>query len=251
MAQLKRAVIVMAKEPRPGLVKTRLVPALSPGQAAALYRAFLLDVLDTTGGVPRADLFGFVHPESAIDWFRAQAGPRWQIVPQVGSLLSERMIAAFEELFRRGYGAVVMRNSDSPTLPLPALTAALDALEAGRDVALGPDLGGGYYLVGLRRPRPELFRGVAMSTSSVIDETRRRVREQGLALHEAPRWLDVDTPEDLARLREQLDPARPVERALCERTEAFLATLPHLQQRIPEAAPAEFVAEPSLRPPLP
>jgi hypothetical protein len=251
MVQQKRAVIVMAKEPRPGLVKTRLVPALSPGQAAVLYRAFLLDVLETTSGAPRADLFLFVHPESALDWFRAQAGPRWNVVPQVGSLLSERMIAAFDALFRRGYGVVVMRNSDSPTLPLSALASALDALEAGRDVALGPDLGGGYYLVGLRRPRPELFRGVAMSTSSVIDETRRRAREQGLLLHEAPRWLDVDTPEDLARLREQLDPARPIERALCERTEAFLATLPRLQRRFPAEAPAECVAEPTDPPPVP
>lgn len=251
MAQLKRAVIVMAKEPRPGLVKTRLVPALSTGQAAALYRAFLLDVLDTTREVPRADLFCFVHPASALEWFRAQAGPRWNVVAQVGSLLSERMIAAFEELFRRGYGAVVMRNSDSPTLPLAALAAALDALEAGRDLALGPDLGGGYYLVGLKRSRPELFRGVAMSTSSVIDETRRRARELGLLMHEAPRWLDVDTPEDLAQLRQQLDPARRTERALCERTEAFLATLPRLQQRFPAGAPAECVAEPTDPPPVP
>jgi len=242
-ARLKRAVIVMAKEPRPGLVKTRLVPALSPGQAAALYRAFLLDVLETTRAVPRADLFCFVHPARAADWFREQAGPAWRVEAQVGSLLSERMIAAFDELFRRGYGAVVMRNSDSPTLPHAAITAALDALESGSDVALGPDLGGGYYLVGLTRPRPELFRGVAMSTSSVIDETKRRARELRLTLHEAPRWLDVDTPEDLALLRDQLDPGRRVERALCERTETFLATLPRLRQGFPAEVPAPIGGE--------
>jgi rSAM/selenodomain-associated transferase 1 len=231
-------VIVMAKEPRPGLVKTRLTPSLSPGEAAALYRAFLLDVLDTTREVPRADHFCHVHPATAVDWFRAQVGPRYQVLPQNGALLSERMIAAFEELFRRGYGAVVMRNSDSPTVPAAAVAAALDALEAGRDVALGPDLGGGYYLVGMKRTHPELFRGVAMSTSSVVEETLRRARALGLTIHEAPRWLDVDTPEDLALLREQLDPSRRVERALCERTEAFLATLPRLKQRFPPGVPA-------------
>ena len=237
MAVLKRAVIVMAKEPRPGLVKTRLAPALSAGQSAALYRAFLLDVLETTRGVPRADLFCFVHPASAVGWFREQAGARYQVVPQVGALLSERMIAAFDELFRRGYGAVVMRNSDSPTVPASAVAAALDALEAGRDVALGPDLGGGYYLVGMRRLHPELFRGVAMSTTSVIDETMRRARTLGLTIHAAPRWLDIDTPDDLELLRQQLAPASRAERALCDHTEAFLATLPRLQQRFP-AAPA-------------
>lgn len=243
MAQQKRAVIVMAKEPRPGLVKTRLLPELTAGQAAALYRSFLLDVLDTTRATPRADLFCFVHPATAVGWFREQAGPRYEVVAQVGRLLSERMIAAFEELFRRGYGAVVMRNSDSPTLPLSALSEALDALEAGSDVALGPDLGGGYYLVGLKRPRPELFRGVAMSTASVIEETRRRARESRLTLHEAPRWLDVDTPEDLALLREQLDPARRVERALCERTEALLATLPRLTRPASTEVPARVERE--------
>lgn len=253
MAQLKRAVIVMAKEPRPGLVKTRLLPELTAGQAAALYRSFLLDVLETTRAAPRADLFCFVHPASAVGWFREQAGARYEVAPQVGSLLSERMIAAFEELFRRGYGAVVMRNTDSPTLPLAAVSGALDALEAGSDVALGPDLGGGYYLVGLKRPHPELFRGVAMSTSSVIDETRRRARELRLKLHEAPRWLDVDTPEDLALLREQLDPARRVERALCERTEALLASLPRLRRRFPEEAQggADAKEDRTAAPPVP
>jgi glycosyltransferase A (GT-A) superfamily protein (DUF2064 family) len=146
-----------------------------------------------------------------------------------------------------------MRNSDSPTVPATAVGGALDALEAGRDVALGPDLGGGYYLVGMRRSHPELFRGVAMSTTSVIAETVKRVHALHLTLHEAPRWLDVDTPEDLALLREQLDPARRVERALCERTEAFLASLPRLQQRFPPGAPtrAEEGRDRAAPPPVP
>jgi rSAM/selenodomain-associated transferase 1 len=238
VGEIRRAVIVMAKEPVPGRVKTRLMPELSPGIAAALYRSFLFDVLESTAAVPRADLFCFVHPPAAVGWFREQVGPRYRVQPQSGALLSERMIAAFEELFRLGYGAVVMRNSDSPTLPAHVVGDALDALEHGRDFAIGPDYGGGYYLVGMRRSQPTLFRGVAMSTTSVLDETRRRARALGLSIHEAPRWLDIDTAEDLARLREQLDPARRVERALCERTEALLATLPRLQQRLPPDPPA-------------
>jgi rSAM/selenodomain-associated transferase 1 len=236
-----RAVIVMAKEPRPGLVKTRLAPELSPGLAAALYRAFLLDVLATTRTVARADLFCFVHPAASVGWFREAAGPRYEVRPQVGTLLSERMIAAFAELFARGFRAVVMRNSDSPTLPAAAIEESLDALDRGCGFALGPDRGGGYYLVGMTAPHPELLRGVTMSTTSVRDETLRRARALGLRTHLAPSWLDVDTPEDLALLRQQLDPSQRVERAVCEHTETFLATLPRMRHRFP----AEVVPPPS------
>jgi rSAM/selenodomain-associated transferase 1 len=246
----------MAKEPLPGRVLPRLTPPLSPGMAAALYRAFLLDVLETTATVARADLFAFVHPAAAIPWFRENGSARFEYLPQSGALLSERMIAVFAELFRRGYGAVVMRNSESPTLPARVVSEALDALEKGRDFALGPDLGGGYCLVGMRRPHPELFRGMAAGATSVLDETRRRARSLGLAIHEAPRWLDVDVPDDLARLREQLDPARRAERATCDRTEAMLATLPRLQLRaaaagtLPGTSPTGPAAD-AAAPPLP
>jgi len=228
-SRVRRAVIVMAKEPQPGRVLPRLAPVLSPGVAAALYRAFLLDVLETTAAVPRTDGFAFVHPAAAIPWLRENGSPRYELLPQVGARLSERMIAAFDELFRRGYGAVVMRNADGPTLPARIVAEALDALERGRDFALGQDLGGGFYLVGMTRPHPELFRGAAAGATSVGEETLRRARSLGLAVHEAPRWLDVETPDDLAALRDQLDPARRIERALCERTGALLATLPRLR----------------------
>jgi uncharacterized protein len=258
VGESRRAVVVMAKEPQPGRALTRLAPELSPGMAAALYRAFLLDVLDTTASVARADLFGLVHPAGAIPWFRANGNARFDYLPQTGTLLSERMIAAFAELFRRGYGAVVMRNADSPTLPARIVGEALDALERGRDFALGPDLGGGYYLVGMKRPHPELFRGMAAGTTSVREETLRRARSLGLSVHEAPRWLGVATPDDLAALRAELDPARRVERALCERTEAMLATLPRLQPRAAAAggaakgsATATLPAEGSSAPPFP
>lgn len=258
MGTSRRAVVVMAKEPQPGRALPRLAPELSPGMAAALYRAFVLDVLDTTAAVARADLFGLVHPAGAIPWFRANGNARFDYLPQTGTRLSERMVAAFAELFRRGYGAVVMRNADSPTLPARVVGEALDALERGHDFALGPDLGGGYYLVGMKRPHPELFRGMAAGTTSVREETLKRARSLGLAVHEAPRWLDVDTPDDLAALRAQLDPARRVERALCERTEAMLATLPRLQPRTaaaggaaPGSAAAAPPAEESSAPPVP
>jgi hypothetical protein len=237
---MRRAVIVMARGPRPGEVKTRLIPSLGPGGAAGLYRAFLLDVLDTVATVPRAERFLFVHPPGSVAWFEEATARRLSIRPQTGDTLGERMGAAFAELFREGFGVVAMRNSDSPTLPAGRVAEALDVLEQGVDLVLGPDRGGGYCLVGLRAPHAELFEGVPMGTGSVFQETIRRARALGLSLHLLPPWLDVDTPEDLERLKEELRPARRAERALCERTVAFLATLDAMR---PGAAIAPRAAE--------
>ncbi len=221
---MRRALIVMAKDPRPGLAKTRLIPTLGAAAAAGLYRAFLQDVLDTTA-TARADRFIYAWPPDSLPRLAEIAEGRYVVRSQVGPTLSERMIAAFAELFAEGYGAVAMRNSDSPTLPAAVIGEALDALERGADLVLGPDRGGGYYLVGMRSPHPELFRGFAMSTTSVLDETLRRAAAAKMRAHRLPTWLDVDTGDDLELLRRELDPAARIERALCVRTEAFLATL--------------------------
>ena len=132
---------------------------------------------------------------------------------------------SFDELFRERLAPVVMRNSDSPTLPPERILEAFDRLERGAEVVLGPDRGGGYYLVGLRAPRPDLFRGVTMGGGSVFGETVRRAKLLRLALAELPPCLDVDVPEDLESLRLELAAARPAELATGERTRAFLASL--------------------------
>ena len=225
---MRRALIVMAKDPRPGLAKTRLIPAIGAAAAAGLYRSFLQDVLDATALI-RADRFIYGFPPESLPRLDEIGEARFRVRPQRGPTLSERMIAAFEECFNEGFGAVVMRNSDSPTLPALVLAEALDALEGGADLVLGPDRGGGYYLVGLRSAHPELFRGFAMSTRSVLDETLRRAANAKLRAFTLRPWLDVDTADDLAALRAELDPANQHAvpgRAPCPRTEAFLATLP-------------------------
>lgn len=242
---MRRALLVMAKDPRPGLAKTRLIPAIGAAAAAGLYRAFLQDVLDTSALV-RADRFVYGFPPDSLPRLFELAAGRFQVRPQVGPTLSERMVAAFAECFAAGYGAVVMRNSDSPTLPAEVVGAAFERLERGEDLVLGPDRGGGYYLVGLRAPRPDLFRGFAMSTASVLDETLRRARAAGLVAATLAPWLDVDTGEDLAALVADLRAAAVPESALapavCPRTEAFLATLPAWRdargKTVPPAPPA-------------
>lgn len=104
-------------------------------------------------------------------------------------------------------------DSDSPTLPVAFLEQAFRALDdPAVDVVLGPCDDGGYYLIGLRAPCPALFRGIVMSTSTVAAETLERARARGLRVACLPSWYDVDTPEDLERLIQELH-ARPDDQA--------------------------------------
>lgn len=198
-----RALIVMAKEPRPGTVKTRLSPPLSSEQSASLYGAFLKDLArempmweggwdlwlawaDDAGDAPQLhDLFS--------------AG--FTLIEQDGPTLTDRMEGVFATLFARGYRSVVMRNSDSPHLPGTRLREAFDAVESGPGtVVLGPDLDGGYYLVGMDAPHKGVFPRT-MSTASVFEQTRASAKARGLRVVALEPFLDVDTADDLATFR--------------------------------------------------
>ena len=98
-----------------------------------------------------------------------------------------------------------MRNSDSPDLPGEKVLAGRQALESGRaDVVLGPSPDGGYYLVGLKKPQPQLFQGMSWSTSAVLADTLARARRLSLAVHQLPSWPDIDTSADLQAFRRGL-----------------------------------------------
>jgi rSAM/selenodomain-associated transferase 1 len=216
------AVVVFAKAPRAGAVKTRLCPPLSPAAAARLYRCFLLDTLDrvrAVGGITPVIAYA---PRRARAFFAA-AQPRMRLVPQTGSDLGARMAGTFERLFARGFTAVVMVGADSPTLPPDYLRAAVRTLGAGTvDGVLGPSDDGGYYLIGLRAPCPELFAGVPWSTGRVLAETLERGRRAGWRLGSLPGWYDVDSVEDLRRLAAELRTTR----GLAVRTRRLLSTPP-------------------------
>ncbi len=197
-------VAVMAKAPRAGVVKTRLCPPLSADEAAGLYRCFLLDTIDRIRALEGTTVaIAYAPPEDRA--FFEEAGPELILVPQRGSDLGTRLANVFDQLFGRGFGAVLAMGADTPTLPGEFLRRGLDALADPRlDVALGPTEDGGYYLIGLRAPRPDLFEGIPWSTSRVFDETMRRARAATLNVAVLPRWYDVDTADDLRRLRASL-----------------------------------------------
>lgn len=201
-----RALVLMVKVPYPGLCKTRLCPPLEPGEAARLYRCFLEDLArELSAWETDADVIvawadddrreregdddGLPGPLAAI------FGERFQTLAQQGPSLTDRMEGVFRELFARGYRQVVMRNSDSPHLPPRLLDAAFRELPPG-GVVLGPDLDGGYYLVGLDADPDGVFPR-AMSTDSVLEQTQAAAEAAGRPVALLEPFLDVDTPDDL------------------------------------------------------
>jgi uncharacterized protein len=203
--EVRSAVAIMAKAPQPGQVKTRLCPPLSHGEAAQLYQCFLLDKIAQVNALLRVTPVVSYSPDESKSVFQDLTPPHFILIPQRGDDLGARILFTFDQLFRQGYTQVIVIDSDTPTLPIAYLERGLRLIAACQnDVVLGPTEDGGYYLIGLRQPHPELFERMPWSTSQVFPETRCRAEQSGLTVAYTDAWYDVDTPEDLARLIESL-----------------------------------------------
>jgi rSAM/selenodomain-associated transferase 1 len=209
--------IVFLKHPEPGTVKTRLAPALGHEIAAALYRALAEEVLRAT--VPRSGeyetLFFFDPPEAAEamhEWL-----PGMRLRPQSAGNLGVRMTGAFARAFERGARRVAIIGTDTPAVNRETVAGALAALDEA-DVVVGPAEDGGYYLLALRGPHPELFENVGWSTPAVLDETLARAAKAGLRVRQLHRLRDIDTLEDV--------------RAEWPRIRGLLEERPELQRRV-------------------
>jgi rSAM/selenodomain-associated transferase 1 len=213
-------VIVFAKAPRAGLVKTRLCPPLRPEQAADLYAHLLDDVLEATGRFAADagyDAVLAVHPGEARIELAARAPAVFRVVAQRGAGLAERMAWAAAEAAAGGAGRVLLRGSDNPALSVAELRRAAQAL-ADHDLVVTPDLDGGYGLIGLRGVWPGLF-DHPMSTHTVLDETLANAGRLGLRVALLERCFDVDRAEDLARLARAFEAGRL---DACERTVGWI-----------------------------
>lgn len=194
-------VAIMAKTPRPGEVKTRLCPPLSAAQAAELYRCFLRDKIEQVRALKEATPAIAFSPAESWSFFEELA-PDFVLVPQRGVDLGARLANSFAEFLKNGWTAVLAIDSDTPTLPLAFLQQALDLIRNPTvDLVLGPSEDGGYYLIGLRALHRDLFDEVAWSTPLVLPETIKRAQRKGLRIAQLPLWYDVDTPDDLERLK--------------------------------------------------
>ena len=194
---------LFAKAPVPGEVKTRLVPQLSPERAAQLYEAMLGDVLEQHAAEADCELALWYAPADATDWFAERTPKSFALHPQAGPGLAERMAAAFRFHHAEGFERMVLRGTDSPTLPRARIAEGFAALEHA-PVVLCPDRDGGYNLIGLREPHEGLF-ALEFSRASVLGATLARARELGLACELLPAHHDVDTWDDLVRLGPELD----------------------------------------------
>jgi rSAM/selenodomain-associated transferase 1 len=192
-----RRLVIMAKEPVAGRVKTRLVPPLSSGQAAALYRCLLEDTVDLVRGVPRVAGGIAYSPPAARGWFSTLVPEDFMLLPQPRGGLGNRLDTVFRRLFAGGAASACLMNSDGPDLPAAYLEEAFRLLEyGGAQVVFGPNHDGGYYLVGLREPEP-LFDDIPWSTDRVLEVSLQKARRAGLATRLLPPWQDLDTMEDL------------------------------------------------------
>lgn len=228
------ALAVMSKAPRPGKVKTRLSPPLTPEEAAALNICFLRDTAAniaeccTPGDAAGVICYTPVGDEEAFDGLLPEG---FSLIAQRGDGFGERLLLAAEDLLACGFGAVCLIDSDSPTLPSQAFRMAVEELKKPGDrVVLGGSDDGGYYLIGLKQAHAAVFDRITWSTSVVFAETVERAREAKLPLVHLPLWYDVDDRATLGTLaRELLEGKRPEFAALdgydARATRTFLASM--------------------------
>ncbi len=191
--------IVFAKAPRPGLVKTRMSPPLSFEESAALYEAILGDVLVATARfATQLDLEAVVafHPPEAVGELIARIPPGYRLHPQRGRNLAERMAFAAREAAAAGVQRILIRGSDSPGLPLACFEQVMARLDAGDEVVLTPDQGGGYALIGLCRSEPGIF-DAPMSTTAVLEQTLDCARRLGMRVSTTQPGFDLNVVGDI------------------------------------------------------
>jgi len=201
---VRRAVVVIGKAPEPGRTKTRLTPPLTPDEAAALYSAFLRDTVETARSLGWDRVTVIYPPANGARAVLKRLLPGdVHLMPQPGSGLGEALSGAFVNHAAAGFDRVVLIGSDNPTLPRSLIDAGGAALDT-HDIVIGPATDGGYYLIGMDRPHRTLFERINWSTSLVYGETLDRAREAGLSVASCGTWDDVDTFDDLERLRAEL-----------------------------------------------
>lgn len=229
--------VIFAKAPVPGQVKTRLCPPLTPDEAATLHGSFVIDMLERTKVATAKlklplDRYLACAPSSTLVFFQImEERQSVKLIDQVGDDLGLRMQQAFATLFEKGYQRVFIVGTDIPSLPLDYYKQALAMLDS-HDVVLGPAMDGGYYLIGLKQPRQELFANIAWSTDRVLAATQEKAAGLGLKTALLPSWRDVDTIDDLTALMaaSALDAKKPKnEQTFSTRT---AGALQHLAKRL-------------------
>jgi uncharacterized protein len=197
-----RVLVIMAKAPRPGMVKTRLASSLPTQDVTAFYRCLLDDTLELARSVGRAEV-AIMCPESDVNELARLAGNGACVVAQKGEGLAAGLTSVFAHFAADHPRHTIAFNSDSPHLPRSVLEVAFETL-AANDLVVGPTHDGGYYLVGAKASHPTLFTGDGMGTGSALERLLSRTRVLELSVGFADPFYDVDVADDLIRLAAEL-----------------------------------------------
>jgi hypothetical protein len=191
---MRPAIVLFAKAPIPGRVKTRLVPFLDAANAAALHSAFVRDALeslDRLSGVADIGLATDVETDAWRDFPVARSVQRW-------GDLGDRLFHALSLALGAGRPRAMVVGSDSPGLPAGHLAGLL---RSDADAALGPTEDGGFYAIACRSVAPGMLDGVRWSSPNALEDTQRSIRARGMTVELGQPWFDIDEPADLWRLR--------------------------------------------------
>jgi uncharacterized protein len=199
---MNRTLVIMAKAPRLGSVKTRLAKSLPLQAVSELYRCLLDDTIALAQALDGVEV-AIMCPESDVEDLGRAAGGTVRVVPQTGNGLAAGLTSVFAHFAGAGHSRIVAFNSDSPHLPASVLDSAFHAL-ATCDVVIGPTHDGGYYLVGATASHPGLFTGDAMGTTSAFEALLARARALRLSVHLTDPFYDIDEVADLGRLAAEL-----------------------------------------------
>jgi rSAM/selenodomain-associated transferase 1 len=202
-ARSSNTLLVFAKKPVPGTVKTRLARDVGHEEAARLYRLMAETTWSRTAG-PGYERWLVFEPSSERDWMRDWLPGADSYLPQVPGDLGTRLSAAFEHAFQAGAKRVAVIGTDSPNIRCEDITGAFDLLQDGHQAVLGPSTDGGYWLLGLSSFQPHLFEDILWSTDEVARQTRARMAARGLRFAELRTVRDIDRVDDLASLWKDL-----------------------------------------------
>jgi uncharacterized protein len=199
------AIGIFCKTPAAGFSKTRLSPPLRPEDCSAISACFIRDLastIDSLGG--NVAPYAVYTPLGTEPALRALLPPSFRLLPQCEGEFGTRLTHAIGELLAVGHAGAMLVNADSPTLPVSILQAAVNALQREDAVVLSPSFDGGYTLVGLSRPHPEVFEDIPWSTSHVYRITLQRAAGINVPIVNVPGWYDIDDNETLQLLKAEL-----------------------------------------------
>jgi rSAM/selenodomain-associated transferase 1 len=224
--------VIVAKAPRPGDVKTRLYPALTPLEATDLYRCFIVDRIKEISMLKGNDLAISYTPAESKEYFARFTSNGFHLFAQRGNNLGERLNNIFVEKAAEGYDAISIIDSDTPDLPRSCVQQSFKLLLSDRvDAVFGPCHDGGYYLVGMRKPHPELFQDIPWSTDSVLQITLEKAEKKRIKTKLLQQWNDLDTFEDLLEYYQKYKYKMPEKDWAGKETFTFLSNLEKISQR--------------------